>query len=49
MMEKSHEEFHNILKEMKQKFPGIIKNYFTVIFYNEPKVGQLDFAETIKV
>ena len=41
MMEKSHEEFHSLLKEMKDVVPGLIKNYFTVIFYDEPKVGQL--------
>lgn len=41
MMESGHQDFHNLLKEMKNKFPGIIKNYYTVIFYNEPKVGQL--------
>lgn len=43
MMESSHQDFHNLLKEMKDKFPGIIKNYYTVIFYNEPKVGQIYF------
>jgi Lrp/AsnC family transcriptional regulator, leucine-responsive regulatory protein len=41
MMEKSHQEFHTILKELKTNFPKLIKNYFTVIFYDEPKVGQL--------
>lgn len=41
MMEQSHEDFHNIMKELKNRFPGLIKNYFTVIFYNEPRVGQL--------
>lgn len=41
MMEKSHQEFHTILKELKSNFPKLIKNYFTVIFYDEPKVGQL--------
>lgn len=41
MMETSHQDFHNLLKEMKDKFPRIIKNYHTVIFYNEPKVGQI--------
>ncbi len=41
MMEKSHDEFHTLLKELKNTFPELIKNYFTVIFYNEPKVGQL--------
>lgn len=44
MMESSHQDFHNLLKEMKNKFPGIIKSYFTVIFYNEPKVGQVYFS-----
>ncbi len=43
MMEKTHEEFHSLLKELKNTFPELIKNYFTVVFYNEPKVGQLDF------
>ena len=43
MMEKTHEEFHSLLKELKNKFPELIKNYFTVVFYNEPKVGQLSF------
>jgi Lrp/AsnC family leucine-responsive transcriptional regulator len=41
MMERSHEDFHRILKELKDTFPGLIKDYFTVIFYDEPKVGQL--------
>ena len=41
MMENNHEDFHKILKDIKNNFPGLIKNYFTVIFYNEPKVGQL--------
>lgn len=41
MMEKSHEEFHSLLKELRNIFPGLIKNYFTVIFYNEPKVGSI--------
>ena len=44
MMEKSHEDFHKILKEIKNNFPGLIKNYFTVIFYYEPKVGQIPFT-----
>ncbi len=43
MMEKTHEEFHSLLKELKNTFPELIKNYFTVVFYNEPKVGQLAF------
>ncbi len=43
MMEKTHEEFHTLLKELKNTFPELIKNYFTVVFYNEPKVGQLAF------
>lgn len=43
MMEKSHEDFHSLLKELKNTFPELIKNYFTVVFYNEPKVGQLAF------
>lgn len=43
MMEASHEDFHYMLKELKNSFPGVIKDYFTVIFYNEPKVGQLSF------
>ncbi|MEK6886237.1 MAG: Lrp/AsnC family transcriptional regulator [Nanoarchaeota archaeon] len=41
-MEKSHDEFHSLLKELKNTFPDLIKNYFTVVFYNEPKVGQLE-------
>lgn len=41
MMERTHEEFHSLLHELKNTFPGLMKNYFTVIFYNEPKVGQL--------
>jgi Lrp/AsnC family transcriptional regulator, leucine-responsive regulatory protein len=41
MMETSHEDFHMMLKKLKSKFPNLIKDYFTVIFYNEPKVGQL--------
>ncbi len=45
MMEKSHEDFHLLLKELKNIFPGLIKEYFTVIFYHEPKVGQLSFIE----
>jgi len=45
MMEKSHEDFHLLLKELKNLFPGLIKEYFTVIFYHEPKVGQLSFIE----
>jgi len=47
MMEKSHEDFHLLLKELKNKFPGLIKEYFTVIFYHEPKVGQLSFIESV--
>ena len=47
MMEKTHEEFHSLLKELKNKFPELIKNYFTVVFYNEPKVGQLDFGKKL--
>lgn len=43
MMEKTHNEFHTLLKELKNTFPELIKNYFTVVFYNEPKVGQLSF------
>lgn len=43
MMEKSHEEFHTILNELKNTFPGLIKNYFTVVFYDEPKVGEIKF------
>lgn len=43
IMEKGHEEFHSLLKKIKNTFPGLIKNYFTVVFYNEPKVGQLAF------
>ena len=43
MMEKTHNEFHSLLKEIKNTFPGLVKNYFTVIFYDEPKVGQLSF------
>ncbi len=49
MMEKTHEEFHSLLKNLKNNFPELIKNYFTVVFYNEPKVGQLDFSEDRKV
>ena len=45
MMEKGHEGFHLLLKEIKNQFPGLIKEYFTVIFYHEPKVGQLGFIE----
>jgi Lrp/AsnC family transcriptional regulator, leucine-responsive regulatory protein len=45
MMERSHEEFHSILKDLKGKFPALIKEYSTVIFYNEPKVGQLAFEK----
>jgi len=45
MMEKGHEGFHLLLKEIKNQFPGLIKEYFTVIFYHEPKVGQLSFIE----
>jgi Lrp/AsnC family transcriptional regulator, leucine-responsive regulatory protein len=41
MMERSHEEFHQILKELKNTFPGLVRDSFTVIFYDEPKVGQL--------
>ena len=41
MMESGHQDFHNLLKDLKNNFPGLIKNYYTVIFYNEPKVGQL--------
>lgn len=49
MMEKSHEDFHAMLKELKNTFPGVIRDYFTVIFYNEPKVGQLSFeASTLQ-
>jgi DNA-binding Lrp family transcriptional regulator len=40
MMESGHQDFHNLLKDLKNNFPGLIKNYYTVIFYNEPKVGQ---------
>jgi Lrp/AsnC family leucine-responsive transcriptional regulator len=43
MMEESHEDFHSLLKELKNEFPGLIRNYFTVIFYHEAKVGQLSF------
>lgn len=45
IMEKSHEDFHLLLKELKNKFPGLIREYFTVIFYEEPKVGQLNFIQ----
>jgi len=45
MMEKGHEGFHLLLKEIKNQFPGLIKEYFTVIFYYEPKVGQLGLIE----
>jgi len=45
MMEKGHGDFHLLLKELKNNFPGLIKEYFTVIFYHEPKVGQLSFIE----
>ena len=41
MMEEGHENFHKLLKELKSNFGDVIKNYFTVIFYDEPKVGQL--------
>ncbi|RJQ17132.1 Lrp/AsnC family transcriptional regulator [Candidatus Woesearchaeota archaeon] len=41
MMESSHEDFHKLLKALKKEFGNIIKNYSTVIFYDEPKVGQL--------
>ncbi|HLC71087.1 MAG TPA: Lrp/AsnC family transcriptional regulator [Candidatus Nanoarchaeia archaeon] len=44
MMEKNNDEFHFLLKELKNTFPELIKNYFTVVFYNEPKVGQFDFG-----
>lgn len=43
MMEKGHEEFHILLKEIKNNFPELIKEYQTVIFYDEPKVGQISF------
>jgi len=43
MMEESHKDFHDLLKEIKNKFPKLIKEYFTVIFYDEPKVGQMNF------
>jgi Lrp/AsnC family leucine-responsive transcriptional regulator len=43
MMESSHQDFHNLLKDLKNNFPGLIKNYYTVIFYHEPKVGQFYF------
>lgn len=43
MMEQTHEDFHEIMKELKDEFPELIKEYFTVIFYDEPKVGQLSF------
>ncbi len=45
MMEKTHDEFHSLLKELKNTFPELIKNYFTVVFYNEQKVGQLEFEK----
>ncbi len=45
MMEKGHQEFHNLLDELKNMFPGLIKEYFTVIFYDEPKVGHVDFID----
>ena len=45
MMEKTHEDFHSLLNELKNTFPGLIKNYFTVVFYHEPKVGQLAFDQ----
>ncbi|MDP4039074.1 MAG: Lrp/AsnC family transcriptional regulator [Candidatus Pacearchaeota archaeon] len=41
MIEKTHHDFHNLLKEIKNKFPRMIKEYFTLIFYDEPKVGQI--------
>ena len=43
MMEKSHKDFHILLKEIKNNFPDLIKEYQTVIFYDEPKVGQISF------
>lgn len=49
MMEKSHEQFHSLIKELKNTFPDLIKSYTTVIFYNEPKVGQLSFENDIKM
>ncbi|MDO8660707.1 MAG: Lrp/AsnC family transcriptional regulator, partial [Candidatus Woesearchaeota archaeon] len=39
MMEQGHEDFHELLKQLKNTFPELIKNYFTVIFYNELKSG----------
>ena len=46
MMERSHEEFHTILRQIKNTFPGLVTNYFTVIFYDEPKVGEIDFEKS---
>lgn len=43
MMESSHQDFHDLLKDIKNRFPRLIKSYYTVIFYHEPKVGQFSF------
>jgi DNA-binding Lrp family transcriptional regulator len=43
MMESSHQDFHDLLKDIKNRFSRLIKNYYTVIFYQEPKVGQFSF------
>lgn len=48
MMEQSNEDFHRMIKELKNAFPGLIKNYFTVIFYNEPRVGQIPHEAMIQ-
>jgi len=41
LMTESNEEFHQIIKDMRSKFAGDIKNYNSVIHYAEPKSGQL--------
>lgn len=41
LMTKSHQEFHEVIKQLRSKFSDNINNFSTVIHYSEPKTGQL--------
>ncbi len=42
MMERSYADFHELMQRLKDTFPGLVRDYTTLIFREEPKVGQLE-------
>ncbi len=44
MMERTYEDFHCLMQSLKQAFPDVLKDYFTVVFYAELKTEQVLLA-----